>query len=98
MKQIDRATLDELIRLERKYYRTHDTDILLCAHSKGFDLSKQAFGRDSSWINFTDLVSAIAGGPSALKPHATHADIYAIFGILGFEVVEDAKEQEAAPC
>lgn len=97
MKQIKKSTLDELIRLERKYYRTHDTDILPGTHSKGFDLSNQAFGRDLSWIKFTDLVSAIVGGPSALKPHATNADIYAIFGILGFEVVDDTPGREVAP-
>ena len=95
MKQINKATLDELIRLERKYWETSDTDILDARIKTAFELSSQAFGCDLSWIKFADIVSSIVGGSHALKPKATNADIYKVLELLGFEVADDAPEQEA---
>ena len=45
MKIISKETLDEIIRLTKKYNKTGDVDILPKKHEKAFQLSKEAFGK-----------------------------------------------------
>lgn len=97
MKQINKALLDELMRLERKYWKTHDTDILPYRIEMAKRLSEQAFGNQDHWLGFSGIVDSILGGKGlALKSGATNAVVYKVLEVLGFEVVEDAPEQEAA--
>ena len=85
MKKINKKLLDELIRIERKYWKTGDTDLLdkqtLLAH----DLSKFTFGNDGSWLKFSDFVGSIVAS-NGLKKSATNQDIYNAFAVLGYEV------------
>lgn len=88
MKTISKETLDEIIRLTKKYNKTGDVDILPKKHEKAFQLSKEAFGTDINWINFTDLVNAALD----LKDTVTSEEIYSLFKILGLEVSETEQE------
>lgn len=88
MKIISKETLDEIIRLTKKYNKTGDVDILPNKHEKAFQLSKEAFGGDGWWLSFVDLVSAALD----LKDTVTSEDIYSLFKILGLEV--SGAEQE----
>ena len=56
MRIISKETLDEIIRLTKKYNKTGDVDILPKKHEKAFQLSKEAFkGKNDRWISFTGL-------------------------------------------
>ena len=88
MKIISKETLDEVIRLTKKYNKTGDVDILPKNHEKAFQLSKEAFGKDSMWLSFTGLVRAALD----LKYNVTSEEIYSLFKILGLEVSETEQE------
>lgn len=90
MKIISKETLDEIIRLTKKFNKTGDVDILPEKHEKAFQLSKEAFGEDRRWIDFTDLVNAALD----LKDTVTSEDIYSLFKILGLEVAETEQEHD----
>ena len=87
MKIINKALLDELVRLIRKYQDTGDADLLPAKHETAFKLSQETFGHKNYWLCFCDLV----GGATRLKKGVPNCDIYAIFAILGLEVVPDQK-------
>ena len=88
MKIISKKTLDEIIRLTKKFNKTGDVDILPKKHEKAFQLSKEAFGKNDRWISFTDLIKAALD----LKDTVTSEDIYSLFKILGLEVSETEQE------
>lgn len=97
MRTIQKETFDRLIRLERKYHKTGDTDLLDARIRAGEQLAEQEMGKRaatvSGWLKFCDLASAIVGGRHSLKPDISDADLYEIMRILGYEVV-DGKEPE----
>ncbi len=88
MKIISKETLDEVIRLTKKFNKTGDVDILPKKHEKAFQLSKEAFGKNDRWISFTDLTKAALD----LKDTVTSEEIYSLFKILGLEVSETEQE------
>lgn len=90
MKIISKETLDEIIRLTKKYNKTGDVDILPKKHEKAFQLSKEAFGKNDRWISFTDLTKAALD----LKDTVTSEEIYSLFKILGLEVSETEQEHD----
>lgn len=88
---INKRDLDELIRLERKFYRTGDADIL-SARSVVCD--------DIAHATMTGLfaISDIVGGilqTNGLRPKATNAEIYAVFELLGWRVVDRGGNDES---
>ena len=91
MKTIKAKTLNEFIRIIKKYYRTGDTDLFPKKLELAEQLSKQAFETEANWLAFCDLVGSVIGG-SGLKRNATNKEIYAIFELLGVHV-EEAEEE-----
>lgn len=87
MKTIKKETLDELIRITKKYYKTTDTDLLPKRFELAEQLSKQAFETENKWLAFCDLVSSVIGG-SGLNQNATNETVYEIFNLLGISVEE----------
>lgn len=74
---VKKTTLDELIRIIKKYQKTGDTDIL----PKKFDLVKEAFG--DKWCSYGDLIYSLC----ALK--CTYKKIYEVLSAIGIEVTID---------
>ena len=93
MKPIPKESLDELIRLTKKYYRTSDVDILAARAQAADRLSESVRGDDLSSLAFSDVVSAMLGG-FGLKRDATYQDVYDVFALLGYEVVSDSEGDE----
>ncbi len=93
MRTISKGKVDELIRVIQKYQKTGDVDYLPAKHKMAEELSREAFGRDISWINFSDLV----GGCVNLNKAATNNDIYCVLNILGFELTEDKPHDPPRP-
>ena len=91
MKKIDKSTLDKLIRVARKYWKTGDVDLLDGVLYTGAQLSKQAINKDSACLSFTDFVHSIVK-PYGLKEHASNADIYKAFAVFGYEVVDEFEQ------
>lgn len=97
MKYIEKKSLDELIRLTRKYNATGDVDILSAKCRNAEDLSKQAFGKDLHWLDFSDFIKGLIG----LNAKASNLDIYGMLERLGYYLpetigVEEAKAEETA--
>ena len=90
MKTIKKETLDELIRIIKKYHKTGDTDLLPKYMVLGNELAEQAFSKDNKGVCFRDLVSSIYGG-FGLNQNATNETVYEIFNLLGISVEEDEK-------
>jgi len=55
MRSVKKETMDELIRISKKYWRTGDTDILPARIKLAEELSDQAFGNAYNWCSFSDL-------------------------------------------
>lgn len=84
--KLNKELVDEAIRLNKKYYITSDQDIcklLIMAE-------EEAFENDSSWIKL--ILSGITCKKSRTydEPYETY---YKVLEVLGFEVVEDDKEE-----
>lgn len=97
MKYIEKKSLDELIRITRKYEATGDVDILSAKHRNAEDLSKQAFGNDCRWLAFSDFIKGLID----LNAKASNLDIYGMLERLGYYLpemigVEEAKAEETA--
>ena len=71
-------TLDELIRLSRKYRKSGDTDILPVKNQTAFKLSFETFGHENNWLYLCDFVNG------ALRLGATNDMIYEAFKAIGF--------------
>jgi hypothetical protein len=82
MRSVKKETIDELVRVIRKFWATGDTDILDLKHRKASELSEQAFGSDAKWLQFCDIVN----GAVLLNRNVSNDIIYKIFGLLGIEV------------
>ena len=88
MKAIKKSTLLELARIVRKYARTGDVDILSAKFETAKKLATQAYGKDSAWSAFSNLVDA-AVGVYALYPKCTNEEICDLFKALKFEVLDE---------
>lgn len=81
MKQLNKKLVDEAIRTNKKYYRTHDSDFMY-AVSNARD---RAFGEDSHWID--EIITGITWKRrDHNEPYETY---YKVLEVLGFEVVEE---------
>lgn len=97
MKYIEKKSLDELIRITRKYNATGDVNILEARHRNAVDLSKQAFGNDWRWFAFGNFIKGLID----LNAEASNLDIYGVLERLGYCLpemigVEEAKAEETA--
>ena len=92
MKEIKKETLDELIRVQRKYYKTSDVDILPLKNNICDELSEQAFNDEIKWIHFCDLVSAIIN----LYGQNTNQTFYEVFELIGIRVKASGAETKDA--
>ena len=88
MKAIKKSTLLELARIVRKYARTGDVDILDAKIETAKKLATQAYGKDSAWSAFSNLVDA-AVGVYALYPKCTNEELCELFRALKFEVLDE---------
>ena len=88
MKSIKRSTLLELARLNRKYARTGDRNILPARIETAKKLATQAYGNDNAWSAFSNLVDA-AVGVYALYPKCTNEELCELFRDLKFEVLDE---------
>ena len=84
MRSVKKETMDELVRVVRKYWATGDGDILDLKHSKGRELSEQAYGSDAKWLPLLDIVDGVIN----LNQNTSNDTIYVIFGLLGIDVSE----------
>jgi len=83
MKTVKKKTMDDMIRVTRKYWQTGDADYLSARNEKADALSVEAFESSSEhWIHFTDLINAAVG----LDKNVTNQNIYAMFHLAGIEV------------
>lgn len=85
MRSVKKETMDELVRVVRKYWATGDGDILDLQHSKGRELSEQAYGSAAKWLPLVDIVDGVIN----LNQNTSNDTIYKIFGLLCIEVRED---------
>ena len=85
MKTIQKKTLDEAIRISRKYWETGDVDILEARYKRSSELSNQVFGENSKFCAFSDLIDSVLN----LNKGATNELIYAIFALVGINVEEE---------
>lgn len=88
MKIVNKKSMDELIRISKKYWSTGDTDILPARIKWAEELSVQAFGNDHNWCYILDLVN------SAVKfnKSITNETIYMMFALAGITVDQEATE------
>ena len=83
-KVIDKAKLDEAIRLNKKYFRTGDMDICREMHRA----ESEAFKKDSYWMS--DILSGLTlKDHNYAEPYATY---YKVFEALGYEIKEERRE------
>lgn len=88
-RKIDKGMLDELIRLERKYTRTGDVDILEKKDQIAMDISQSTIGSTRKFIAFSDTVGSVLG-PLGHDKNATNETIYKVFEALGYEIEKEA--------
>jgi hypothetical protein len=86
MKIVNKKSMDELIRISKKYWRTGDTDLLPARIKLAEELSDQAFGDDYNWYSFSDLVD----GAVKLNKSITNETIYMMFALAGISVDKEA--------
>lgn len=82
MRTIDEYTLNELIRVSRKYIKTGDTDILVKRNDLCDELEKQS---KVYWIVFADLSMCFA------KLKTSDQDIHIVMKDLGFEIKKEGE-------
>ena len=83
-KVINKANLDELIRMIHGYY--HDEGDLSTKQQdcrRHINFASDCFG--SNWLETVDLVSSIVSG-RGFKPDATNEDFYKVLEVLGWVV------------
>ena len=85
MKTIQKKTLDEAIRISRKYWATGDIDVLQARYAQTVKLSEQSFGSNYKWCAFNDLIDSVLH----LNKGATNELIYAVFALVGINVTEE---------
>lgn len=89
----DRAIVDEIIRIERKYTKTGDTDLLGTKNQLAIDLSEKVFGNPYRWTALSDAIGA-AVGPQGIMPNASNRQIYDILKAYGIDV-RDGESHDA---
>ena len=92
MRSVKKETMDELVRVVRKFWATGDGDILDLKHSKGHELSEQAYGSDAKWLPLLDIVDGVIN----LNQNTSNDTIYKIFGLLGINVSAPVETQNDA--
>ena len=85
MKTIQKKTLDEAIRISRKYWETVDVDVLPARYAQTAKLSEQSFGSVHKWCAFNDLIDSVLH----LKKGATDELIHSVFALVGINVEEE---------
>ena len=85
MKNIEKSKLDELIRLDRKYWDTGDTDILTAQRQVANEISCDLFGKTSMSNTISDAVGVVIS-PFGLTSDKSNQQVYKLFEALGFEV------------
>ena len=88
MKTVKKSTIDELLRVVRKYAKTGDTDILTKKLEICSKLSVEAFGSEGKWLQFADLAGAVVG-VNPLVPGASNQVVYDVLKVIRIEVVEE---------
>lgn len=95
--KIKKSTLDQLIRLTRKYARTSDVDILPAKNEVANKLSLQAFNTQKHWLGFNNILEPIVGVTPFSKGY-TYQTVYDVLKLLGFEIEsEDTNETNKHP-
>ncbi len=89
----DKSIVDEIVRIERKYAKTGDADILDAQHRLATELSESLFGDTYKWCALKETIAA-AVGPHGLLPKATNQQIYDILKAYGIDV-QDGDAHEA---
>ena len=86
MKIVNKKSMDELIRITRKFWDKGEADVLDTRNNYAIELSNQAFGNESDCYSFADLVD------SAVKfnKSITNETIYAMFSLAGIFVDQEA--------
>ena len=81
-KMLDKRKVDEVIRINKKYYKTGDTDYL----EKLREAAKSAFG-ENDWVWLGDIITGITVkyGTHYQEPYATY---YKVLEVLGYEIKE----------
>ncbi len=87
MRTIQKKTLDELIRVARKYYKTADADLLPFTTKLSGLLSEQAFkGKNTlAGYYFSDIINAVIN----LNGQNTNQAFYTIFEAIGIKIKGD---------
>lgn len=90
MKSINKRTLDETIRLSRKYWKTGDEDVLPARTLKARELSYQYCGNEGAcWAQFQDCVDAAL----LFVPNCTNADIYSVFEAMDIKILGECEKE-----
>ena len=87
MTRVSKNTVDDIIRLTRKYAKTGDVDFVTARINAAKIFSREVYGaaNDHHWLGISDLIGGILSS-SGLKPHASNQEIYAVLNGIGFEV------------
>ena len=88
MKTIPQASIDNVIRLTRKYAKTGDKDICDMRIVAAQRCSEDIFGNKNYWLSIGYFIYGIMGA-SGLKKDASNKDVYSALRCIGYEVIED---------
>lgn len=87
MSTVKKETLDNAIRVSRKFWNTGDADYLGTRHKIVVLLSEQAFGKDFYWSELEDIIDSSIKLPIRTKnEEAPNELIYSVFELLGITV------------
>lgn len=81
-KKLIKKDVDEVIRLSKKYYSSHDVDYLGTLNA----VEKKTFGNDDHWI--CGIIAGITC-KSILDYNEPNETYYKVLEALGFEIVEE---------
>ena len=82
-KKIKRETLDKLIKVSIKYWKTGDGDLLHAKNNHCETLEKQS---GVNWLIFSDILCALTSAKVHEKMDVTKNTIYKVFELIGFEI------------
>lgn len=87
MSKVKKETLDNAIRVSRKYWATGDVDYLGTRHKMVSLVSDEAFGNDYYWSPIADMIDSCIKLPlHSMNEEGTNEMIYAAFELLGITV------------
>lgn len=88
---INKADLDKLIRLRKKYWKTGDFDILDACYPYRERIEKES-GIDAMYL--CDVIDAVVDHRLGTLLHGRYEDVYTVLGAFGLKISEEGEHEE----